>query len=146
MWLQVSRPTGFNRRDGRPVALTPAVAYSILVVDEHPQEVARLVQPLQNAGYRVTGATTFQAAMQTLTERPPHLLIAAERLGLFNGLHLVVRCRVEYPEMAAIVTAGCKDPVLEAEATTYGASCVVAPRNSSELLALVSRTFAARPM
>lgn len=146
MWLQVSRRTGFNRRDGRRVALTSGVSYSILVVDEHPQEVARLVQPLQSAGYRVTGATTFEAAMQTLTERPPHLLIAAERLGLFNGLHLVVRCRVDYPEMAAIVTAGCKDPVLEAEATIYGASCVVAPRNSSELLALVSRTFAARPM
>jgi PleD family two-component response regulator len=123
-----------------------SVAYSILVVDEQPTEVARLVQPLENAGYRVTGATTFEAAMQTLTERPPHLLIAAERLGSFNGLHLVLRGRFDHPQMAAIVTAGAKDPVLEAEATTFGASCVVAPRNSTELLALVTRTFAMRPM
>ena len=122
------------------------MAYSILVVDGHPLEVARLVGPLQNAGYQVTGATTFEAAMQTLAEHPPHLLIAAERLGPFNGLHLVVRCRLDHPEMSAIVTAGCKDPVLEAEATTYGARCVVAPRTSNELLALVSGTFAARPM
>jgi PleD family two-component response regulator len=122
------------------------VAYSILVVDEQPTEVARLVRPLQNAGYRVIGTTTFEAAMQTLAERPPHLLIAAERLGPFNGLHLVVRGRSEFPQMAAIVTASAKDPVLEAEATTFGANCVVAPRNSTELLALVTRTFAMRPM
>jgi DNA-binding NtrC family response regulator len=122
------------------------VAYSILVVDQEPLEVARLVRPLQNAGYQVTGATTFEAAKETLAERRPHLLIAAERLGSYNGLHLVVRCRLDHPEMAAIVTAGSKDPVLEAEATVYGASCVVAPQNSTELLALVSRTFASRPM
>jgi len=124
----------------------PGVAYSILVVDEHPLRVARLVRPLRSAGYHVTAATTFEAARQQLDADPPNLLIAAERLGLFNGLHLIVRGRLDHPEMAAIVTAGIKDPVLEAEATTYGASCVVAPRNSSELLALVSRTFAARPM
>ena len=107
------------------------MAYSILVVDQHPLEVERLVRPLQHAGYQVTGATTFEAARQTLAEHPPHLLIASERLGLFNGLHLIVRGRVDHPEMAAIVTAGSKDPVLEAEAETYGAACVVAPRNSS---------------
>jgi PleD family two-component response regulator len=122
------------------------VAYSILIVDEEPLEVARLVSPLQHAGYQVTGATTFEAARQTLAERPPHLLIAAERLGLFNGLHLVVRGRIDNPEMSAIVTAGSKDPVLEAEAFSHDASCVVSPKNSTELLALVSRTFAARPM
>ena len=48
--------------------------------------------------------------------------------------------------MAAIITAHVKDPVLEAEASTYGASCVVAPETSAELLALVSQTFASRPM
>jgi len=48
--------------------------------------------------------------------------------------------------MAAIVTSGCKDPVLEAEAIICGARCVVAPTNSSELLELVSQTFASQPM
>lgn len=122
------------------------MAYSILVVDEQPLVVARLAQPLTDAGYHVTGATTFEAAKRSLTAHPPHLLIAALRLGLFNGLHLVLRGRLDHPEMAAIVTAGFKDPVLEAEATTYGAACVVSPKNPSELLALVSRTFASKPM
>lgn len=122
------------------------VPYSILVVDEQPLNVARFVRPLAHAGYDVTVATTFEAARQRLDADPPDLLIAAERLGHFNGLHLVVRAHLDHPEMAAILTAGCKDPVLEAEATSYGASCIVAPKSSSELLAVVSRTFAARPM
>jgi adenylate cyclase len=120
--------------------------YSILVVDDQPLNAARLERPLTNAGYDVTVATTFEAAKQALDARPPHLLIAAERLGHFNGLHLVLRGRLDHPDMAAIVTAGCKDPVLEAEATTFGASCIVQPGNPSELLAAVSRSFALRPM
>jgi DNA-binding NarL/FixJ family response regulator len=122
------------------------MAYSILVVDEHPLVVASLVQPLKNAGYDVTGATTFEAAIHRLDAHPPNLLIAAERLGLFNGLHLVVRGRIEHPDMAAIVTAGEKDPVLEAEAKSYGAACVVSPRSPNEILSLVSQTFASKPM
>ena len=122
------------------------MAYSILVVDEQPMEVARLVEPLESAGYRVTGATTFEAAVQTLAERPPHLLIAAERLRVVQRPASGAARRFDHPQMAAIVTAGAKDPVLEAEAATFGASCAVAPRNSTEILALVTRIFAMRPM
>jgi len=120
--------------------------YSVMVVDQRPLIVARLVGPLRDAGYDAVGATTFESARQQLCDHPPHLLIAASRLGLFNGLHLIVRARIDHPEMAAIVTAQTKDPVLEAEALNYGASCVVAPQTSVELLALVSQTFASKPM
>ena len=122
------------------------MAYSILVVDEHPVSVARIVHPLAKAGYHVTGATTFEDAKELLTADPPNLLLTASRLGRFNGLHLVVRGRLDHPGMAAIVTADHKDPVLEAEAETFGASCVVAPETSAELLSVVQRTFASRPM
>jgi len=122
------------------------MAYSILVVDQQPLAVARLVQPLMTAGYNVTAATSFEAAKQHLDNHPPNLLIAAERLGLFNGLHLVLRARLDHPEMAAIVTAGFDDPSLDAEATSYGAARVVSPKNPVEVLALVSRTFASKPM
>jgi DNA-binding response OmpR family regulator len=117
-----------------------------MIVNQHPLVLARLVGPLRDAGYDAFGATTFEAARDRLADRPPNLLIAAVRLGLFNGLHLIVRARLDHPEMAAIVTAHAKDPVLEAEASSYGAACVVAPETSAELLALVSQTFASRPM
>jgi len=117
-----------------------------MVVDRRPLIVARLVGPLRDAGYDAVGATTFESAWLPLLDRPPNLLIAASRLGMFNGLHLICRARSDHPEMAAIVTAHTKDPVLEAEALNFGASCVVAPQTSAELLALVSQTFASKPM
>ena len=122
------------------------MGYSVLVVDLQPIALARLVEPLRAAGYDVIGATSFEAAKERIAACPPHLLISASRLGLFNGLHLVVCGRQDHPEMSAILTASAKDTVLEAEASVYGASCVVAPETPAELLALVSRTFASRPM
>jgi DNA-binding response OmpR family regulator len=122
------------------------MAYSVLVVDLQPMTLARLVEPLRAAGYDAIGATSFEAAKERLAVRTPNLLISAARLGLFNGLHLVVRGRLDHPEMAAILTAHVKDPFLEAEASTYGASCVVAPQTPSEVVALVSKTFASQPM
>lgn len=137
-----------DRKSGHGVArlVNTRMPYSVLVVDLQPQALARFVEPLRAAGYDVDGATSFEAAKDRLTTRPPNLLISSARLGLFNGLHLVVRGRLDHPEMAAILTAHVKDPVLEAEASTYGASCVVAPETSAEVLDLVSRTFATQPM
>jgi DNA-binding response OmpR family regulator len=120
--------------------------YSVLVVDLQPLVLARIVEPLRAAGYDVIGATSFEDAKQRIAVRAPNLLISASRLGLFNGLHLIVRGRLDHPEMAAILTASAKDPVLEAEASTYGASCVVSPQTPAEVVALVTRTFAAQPM
>jgi DNA-binding response OmpR family regulator len=120
--------------------------YSVLVVDERPLVAQRLVEPLRDAGYEVIVATTFEAAKQRLAMRPPNLLIAASRLGLFNGMHLVVRGHIDHPTMVAILTAPEKDPVLEAEASAYGASCALTPETSAELFELVSSRFAAQPM
>jgi DNA-binding response OmpR family regulator len=119
--------------------------YSVLVVDQRPLMLARFVEPLRAAGYDVTAATTFEAATERMSTQPPNLLIAAARLGLFNGMQLVLRARLDHPEMAAIITASVKDPLLDAEASSYGAACVVAPETSAELVGLVSRTFAAHP-
>ena len=122
-----------------------SATYSVLVVDERPVVTDRLVEPLRDAGYDVIVATTFEAAKQRLAVRPPNLLIAASHLGLFNGMHLVVRGHFDHPTMAVILTAHVKDPLLEAEASIYGAACVIAPETSAELLALVSSTFASQP-
>jgi DNA-binding response OmpR family regulator len=125
---------------------SPLVPYSVLVVDERPLVIARLVEPLREAGYDVIVATTFEAAKQRLAVQTPDLLIAASRLGRFNGMHLVVCGHIDHPTMAAILTAHARDPVLEAEASSYGAACVLTPETSAELLALVSSTFASQPM
>jgi PleD family two-component response regulator len=120
--------------------------YSVLLVDQSPLFLQRLVKPLREAGCDVFAVTTFEEAKQRLAGFAPDLLIAASRLGEFNGLHLVLRGHLDHPEMAAILIAPAKDPILEAEATHYGASCVVAPETSDELLALVSQAVGAIPM
>ena len=108
--------------------------------------LAHLTAPLRDAGYNVAATTSFDEARQQLATRPPNLLIAASRLGGFNGLHLVMCGCVNRPGMSAIVTTPATDPVLEVEASAFGAACVVAPENRAEVLAAVSRAFASRPM
>ncbi|HKB11640.1 MAG TPA: response regulator [Vicinamibacterales bacterium] len=122
------------------------MAYSVLVVDQRPVVLATWVAPLREAGYEVAATTSFEEARLRLARQPPNLLIAASRLGGFNGMHLVLCAHANRPEMSAIVTTPAKDPLLEAEASAYGASCVVAPENRAELLAAVSRAFSSRPM
>jgi len=123
-----------------------SMPYSVLVVDQHPVVLATWVPPLLDAGYEVTATTSFEEARHHLAARPPNLLIAASRLRGFNGMHLVMCAHVNRPGMSAIVTTPARDPILEAEASVFGASCVVAPENRAELLAVVARAFSSRPM
>jgi DNA-binding NtrC family response regulator len=122
------------------------MAYSVLVVDQHPVVLAHWIAPLRDAGYEVAATTSFAEARQRLAVQPPNLLIASSRLGGFNGMHLVLCGHVTRPGMSAIVTTLARDPFLEAEASVFGASCVVAPGNHVEALAVVSRAFSSRPM
>jgi DNA-binding NtrC family response regulator len=96
---------------------------------------------LAGAGYEARGATTFEDATRLLATTSPDLLIADERLGAYNGLHLVLRGRVDHPDMRAIVTTSVKDPCVEAEATRMNAWCFVKPRDPVEWLLPISRTL-----
>ena len=88
-----------------------------------PQEVQRL------------GVTTDKTS--------PDLLIADERLGAFNGLHLILRGRAEHPTMRAIVATAVKDPCVEAEASRMHALCLVKPLDPAEWLLPIMRTLEA---
>jgi DNA-binding NtrC family response regulator len=121
------------------------MAYSVLVVEQHPLILANWIGPLRDVGYDVTAATSFEEARERLAASPPNLVIASSRLGGYNGLHLVV-CGYVGRRTMAIVTTPARDPVLEAEATAVGAACVVAPENRAERIGVVSRAFQSRPM
>ena len=122
------------------------MAYSVLLVDRHPIVLARWSAALRDVGYEVTATTSFEAARERLADRPPNLLIASSRLGGFHGLHLVVRGHLNHAQLVAIVTTPSRDPVLEADATIFGAACVVTPASRAEVLAVVLRAFSSRPM
>jgi DNA-binding NtrC family response regulator len=114
---------------------------TILVVSADNAGLAPTLRLLTRAGYEASGATSFEDAARLLATTPPDLLIADERLGAYNGLHLVLRGRVEHPDMRAIVTTSVKDPCVEAEATRMNAWCLVKPLDPAELLLPISRTL-----
>lgn len=117
----------------------------ILVVDHTLGEAYAAVTPLSSAGFSVTVSRTFDAAKALLAAGEYGLLIAALRLGNYNGLHLVVRARAMSEWLPAIVTAEAEDTVLRADAERLSATYVVLPVPAREFLAAVIRTYVRRP-
>jgi|SRR4051812_31168838 DNA-binding NtrC family response regulator len=119
----------------------------VLVVESDPAELSSTVALLESAGYRVATASAFEEAKLLLANQSPDLLITGLRLGPYNGLHLVLRSRVDHPAMAAIVTTRVSDPVLEAEAHRQHAGFLLTPLHAGDFLAAVSQSLgSARPM
>ena len=109
-----------------------------MVADGDLVEVTRTMNLLSRVGYQARGASTFGQARRRLAVEPPDLLIADIRLGMFNGLHLLI----DQMEMPAIITHALPDSVLEAEATRHGATFLLKPATPSVLLQVVSDVLA----
>ena len=121
--------------------LSPLVASpSALVVEPSLADAAFIASVLAGTAFHVTMATDFREAKALLEERPPTLLITEIRLGAYNGLHLVLRSRTDSPETAALVTSEVRDPVLEREAESLGATFLSKPLVEKELKAAIYRT------
>ena len=119
-------------------------AFRVLIVNPDAVLGGRLAEPLQAAGYRVTALTRFDEASARLKAEHFDAVVAAERLGTHNGLHLIIRARAEGRLAAAVVTCTDPDPVLENDARELGATCLVAPWLApAELLAVIARGTAA---
>ena len=116
----------------------------VLVVDDSLDR-GEIVRVLQQGGYRVTTAATFEQATEILASAPPDVLITELRLGAFNGLHLIVRCRVRSPDVVAIVHTAFPDQVLEAEASRMNAEYLERPVDAVHLLATIARRLGAQP-
>ena len=89
----------------------------------------------------VRSARSFDEAKTLLAAECPDLLITDLRLGQYNGLHLVLRTRNSYPEMAALVTSRIADPVLEAEALRQRAHFILSPLTANQLLQAVAASL-----
>lgn len=85
------------------------------------------------AGYRITATTSFEHGRRALSERPD-LLVAAVRLGRYNGLQLVIRGRTINPGLRAIVLADYPDVVMQREAEQAGAVYLETPVDGTRLV------------
>src|SRR5438105_14229525 len=103
------------------------MSFSILLVNPDRDRLATMAASLTTSGYEVTLTDDFEDATALLKAGGFALLVTAERLGAHNGLHLVLRARASRPMLGAVVTMTKPDQVLEAEASLFGAICVVSP-------------------
>jgi two-component system response regulator PilR (NtrC family) len=110
---------------------------AILVVDGNANELASLVEPLRDAGYRAVGADNFETARRLLHTQWYDLLITELRLAAYNGLHLVFHSRVLNPAATAIVLSPIPDVSIESETRRLGAHFVAGPVEPGRLLTLV---------
>jgi DNA-binding response OmpR family regulator len=115
----------------------------ILIVSGDGDDIGltNLVNVLNAAGYSATGASSFEEAKHVLADETPDLVIADQRLGAYNGLHIIMRARAEHPDVSAIVTTAAPDRGLEADARGLNVACMVKPAHAAEWLEPIRRTL-----
>jgi DNA-binding response OmpR family regulator len=114
---------------------------SVLVVEPDLSELLSLSSMLSATGFHVTAAASFaQARVLIGGARAFAVLLTTLRLGMYNGLHLVVRGRWVQPTMAALVLASPEDALLQTEAERLGATFMVKPTTARECIAAILQT------
>lgn len=106
----------------------------LLVVDDLPDEIATLREPLERAGYEVLGATSTSEALRIMESHFVDLLLLDERLGSGSGTKLLEKCRDKYPGLAGIMITGYADLERAVAAMRAGARDLLQKPISRELL------------
>jgi DNA-binding response OmpR family regulator len=115
--------------------------FRVLVLDDDAYALDGITELLRGSGYEVTASSTYQAAKQLMGESTYDLLISDVRLRSFNGLHLVMQCRREFPEMALMIMTGYDESLMEIEAGRYRAEFIRKPINPSAFVEHVARAL-----
>ncbi len=114
----------------------------LLIVDDDVGLLEAMQRALRDSLRTVVACDSFEKARQMLKDQSFDALITDVRLGAFNGLQLAVMARDLYPDMRLIVFSGFDDPVLRADAEQIGATYLVKPVASGDLLKLLEKPAA----
>jgi DNA-binding response OmpR family regulator len=118
------------------------MSYRILLVDPDSSTALASEEALVRSGYRVAPVSTFEEATRSVSLECPDLLVTRVRLGAFNGLHLLLRCRAEHPDVPVIIVGASADR--SADMTRFGAEFVTTPIERAPFLELVATLLAGR--
>jgi two-component system nitrogen regulation response regulator GlnG len=118
------------------------MSFRILLVDPDSAAAAATGRALVQAGYRAAPVNTFEEATRQLSLDYPDLLVTKVRLGAFNGLHLLLRCRAEHPDVPVIVVGTLADHT--ADVTRFGGQFVTTPIEHTSFLWLVATLLSGR--
>lgn len=108
---------------------------AVLVVNPDDDIRESLAMRLARAGYRIVGARGFGEALEALRHGGIRLVVAAVRLGEYNGLHLAVR--LSGTGTPVLITNATPDAYLGREASRLGAEFVTDPENNPAFLPAV---------
>ena len=113
------------------------MAALILLVDVDHTTLRQTEALLSDEGYLVASVASFTDAKDLLDSINPDLVIAAVRPDTFNGLHLAIRSRIDYPKLPVIITHTTAERSLEREAARHGLIFVLNPLSNPEFLRAV---------
>jgi len=113
---------------------------NILIVEDDENTLSGWVELLRAAGYMVTGVSSYEEGRQELAAMPD-LLITDVRLGVYNGLQLLMRGRMVNPRLQAIVVTGYADQIVRREAVYLQAEHLEKPVDADRLLQVVGNAL-----
>jgi two-component system phosphoglycerate transport system response regulator PgtA len=117
--------------------VTPITRKRALVVDGDELFLEIASAWLTEAGYRVIACGNFSESKEHLAKKNVDLLVTDVRLGMFNGLQLVMLGRIQRPDMRAVVLTRFDDPVLRREAQAESATFLLKPVTAGQLLSAI---------
>jgi DNA-binding NtrC family response regulator len=113
---------------------------NILIVEDDESTLTGWVELLRAAGYLVRGVSSYEEGRHELAMMPD-LLITDVRLGVYNGLQLLMRGRMVNPRLQAIVVTGYADQIVRREAVYLQAEHLEKPVDADRLLQVVSNVL-----
>ena len=118
------------------------MAALVILVNADPDVLWRTDALLSADGHLVAAVSSLAEAKKLLESVTPDVLVADVRLGVYNGLQLAIRSRLDHPNLPVIITNEWPDATFEAEAKRQGAIFVAAPLDNPEFLRIVRKAIA----
>jgi two-component system, NtrC family, response regulator len=110
----------------------------VLIVDDSPRMVALLEGWLLREGFRVTGVTTIQEALDVLAEYTTDWVITDVMLPTGDGMDILAYTRARQPHVRVVVMTAFGSEATRRQAMALGAHRFLSkPFNSQALLALL---------
>jgi DNA-binding response OmpR family regulator len=126
-----------SRRRKQPNFCESSMTSSVLVVTTNREVRAAYEQAFVGIGCTVTTAASFEEARRAIATCAPDVLIAALRMGDYNGIHLALVTRIAKPSATAVVVGEFANDS-DADARASGCEFLIRP-TTSELVGLVTR-------
>lgn len=111
------------------------MAISLLIADDHHVVRLGLKNVLQGSGIDVTAeATSGEEVMQKVAQKLPDVVLLDVRMPGGDGLHVLGRIKLDYPELPVVLFSTYDNPTYVARAVALGASGYVLKSDTRERL------------